>query len=105
MADGVREPAVVTYRPCAGCDTEHLIVKTTHAVVATSSDGSRSFIPGQTVYLRVGNRCYIPTLSGPDDVPVGHDKTLTELWELHDLAPEEWLIPYTGVPVREDEAS
>lgn len=87
------------YRPCNDCMRgKHMIRRTRDpmvvSAVAESGDDCEIFIPGDTTYLRVGTVCYIPTLSSADTIPDGHDKTLSELWDIHGLLSLEWQVPY-----------
>lgn len=87
------------YTPCNACMLgQHQMRRTrgamTVSVVAESGERRELRIPSDTTYLRVGVLCYIPTLSSPDMIPEGHDKTLAELWEEHGLLSLEWSVPY-----------
>jgi hypothetical protein len=84
---------------CPDCvNGKHVIACTGEeaTVLCESSDGEKTSIriPGDTIYLRVGNTCYLPTLSTPDAIPIGHTKTLVQLWEDHGLMALEWSVPY-----------
>lgn len=87
------------YRECPDCVRgKHVIACTGEAMTALcetpDGDQTRIEIPGDTVYLRVGKTCYLPTLSFPDAIPIGHTKTLVQLWEEHGLLALEWSVPY-----------
>lgn len=89
------------YTPCRDCmHGRHMMRRTrdemTVTVITELGDRRVLTIPSDTTYLRVGTLCYIPTLSSPDTIPEGHDKTLAELWTDHGLMPLEWSVPYVG---------